>query len=149
MYSGTAAALIGRGVTKDTQFDRYLPLILPGVLENGQPNNIQISASQAFYGNSITNGAPNESAIYDATFVKLREAALSYNLPAKYLTTTPFGSLSMSFSGTNLWYLAPNFPKYIHFDPEASATGVGNGRGYEAITGPSSRRYGVSIKVTF
>ena len=149
MYSGTAAALIGRGVSKDTQFDRYLPLILPGVLENGQPNNIQISASQAFYGNSITNGAPNESAIYDATFVKLREAALSYNLPAKYLTTTPFGSLSLSLSGTNLWYLAPNFPKYVHFDPEASATGVGNGRGYEAITGPSSRRYGVSIKVTF
>ncbi len=149
MFSGTSAALLGRGVTADTQFDRFLPLILPGVLENGQPNNIQISSSQAYYGNSITNGAPYESAIYDATFIKLREASLAYSIPASMLAKTPFGSLSLSLSGTNLWYFAPNMPKYVHFDPEASSTGVGNGRGFEAMSGPSARRYGASIRVTF
>jgi TonB-linked SusC/RagA family outer membrane protein len=149
MFSGTSAALLGRGVTADTQFDRFLPLILPGVLENGKPNNIQISSSQAYYGNSITNGAPYESAIYDATFIKLREASLAYSIPASMLSKTPFGSLSLSLSGTNLWYFAPNMPKYVHFDPEASSTGVGNGRGFEAMSGPSARRYGASIRVTF
>ena len=70
IYCGTAGALLGRGVTKDTQFDRSLPLILPGDLENGQTNNIQISSAQAFYGNSITNGAADESAIFDATCIR-------------------------------------------------------------------------------
>ncbi|MFT3937060.1 MAG: SusC/RagA family TonB-linked outer membrane protein [Chitinophagaceae bacterium] len=149
MFSGTAGALLGRGVTKDTQFDRQASYILPGVLENGQPNNIQISSSQAYYGNSITNGAADESAIFDATCVRLREASLSYSLPTKLLSKMPFGSVSISLSGSNLWYYAPNFPKYIHFDPEASGLGVSNGRGLEFLSGPSARRMGASIRVTF
>ncbi|MEO6315780.1 MAG: SusC/RagA family TonB-linked outer membrane protein [Chitinophagaceae bacterium] len=149
MFSGTAGALLGRGVTKDTEFDRAASYILPGVLENGQPNNIQISSSQAYYGNSITNGAADEAAIFDATCIRLREASLSYSLPANVLSKTPFGSISISLSGTNLWYYAPNFPKYVHFDPEASGLGVGNGRGFEFLSGPSARRMGASIRVTF
>ncbi|HVM86574.1 MAG TPA: SusC/RagA family TonB-linked outer membrane protein [Puia sp.] len=150
MYSGTVGALLGRGVTKDTQFDRSLPYILPGVLQTtGQPNNIQISATQAYYGNSITNGAADESAIFDATCIRLREASLSYSVPQNALSKLPFGSVSLTISGTNLWYYAPNFPKYIHFDPEADGLGVGNGRGLEFLTGPSARRFGASIRVTF
>jgi len=149
MFSGTAGALLGRGVTKDTQFDRAASYILPGVLENGQPNNIQISSSQAYYGNSITNGAADESAIFDATCIRLREASLSYSIPGELLTKLPFGSISISLSGTNLWYYAPNFPKFVHFDPEASGLGVSNGRGLEFLSGPSARRMGASIRVTF
>jgi hypothetical protein len=149
MFSGTAGGLLGRGVTKDTEFDRAASYILPGTLENGQPNNIQISSSQAYYGNSITNGAADESAIFDATCIRLREASLSYSVPAKMLTKLPFGSISISLSGTNIWYYAPNFPKYIHFDPEASGLGVSNGRGLEFLSGPSARRLGASIRVTF
>ena len=149
MFSGTAGGLLGRGVTKDTEFDRAASYILPGVLENGKPNNIQISATQAYYGNSITNDAAAESAIYDATCIRLREASLSYSMPARLLNNTPFGSVSISVSGTNLWYYAPNFPKYMHFDPEASGLGVSNGRGLEFISGPSARRMGASIRITF
>jgi len=149
MFSSTAGALLGRGVTKDTQFDRATSYILPGVLEDGRPNDIQISSSQAYYGNSITNGAADESAVFDATCIRLREASLSYSIPAGLLSKTPFGSISLSLSGTNLWYYAPNFPKYIHFDPEASGLGVGNGRGLEFLSGPSARRMGASIRVTF
>ena len=149
MFSGTAGGLLGRGVTKDTEFDRAAAYILPGVLESGKPNNIQISATQAYYGNSITNDAAAESAIYDATCIRLREASFSYSMPARLLNNTPFGSVSISVSGTNLWYYAPNFPKYMHFDPEASGLGVSNGRGLEFISGPSARRMGASIRVTF
>ena len=149
MFSGTAGGLLGRGVTKDTEFDRAASYILPGILENGKTNDIQISSSQAYYGNSITNGAADESAIFDATCIRLREASLSYSVPAKLLNNTPFGSISFSLSGTNLWYYAPNFPKYIHFDPEASGLGVSNGRGLEFLSGPSARRIGGSIRVTF
>ncbi|MDE3235699.1 MAG: SusC/RagA family TonB-linked outer membrane protein [Bacteroidota bacterium] len=149
MYSGTVGALLGRGVTKDTEFDRAAPYILPGVLAGGVPNNIQISATQAYYGNSITNGAADETAIYDATCIRLREASLAYSLPTKMLSKLPFGSVSISISGSNLWYFAPNFPKYMHFDPESNGLGVGNGRGMEFLSGPSARRYGASVRVTF
>lgn len=149
MFSGTAGALLGRGVTKDTEFDRAGAVILPGVGEDGLPNKIQLSATGAYYNNSITNGAPDEGAVFDQTCIRLREASLSYSVPAKLLGKLPIGSLSLSVSGNNLWYYAPNFPKYIHFDPEASGLGVGNGRGLEFLTGPSARRMGASLRVTF
>jgi len=40
-------------------------------------------------------------------------------------------------------------PKYVHFDPDANGLGVGNGRGVEFLSGPSARRVGASLRVTF
>jgi TonB-linked SusC/RagA family outer membrane protein len=149
MYSATSSVLVGRGVTRDTEFDRALGYILPGVKEDGTPNDIQISATQAYFSNSVAGSAADEPGIFDATCFRLREASLSYSMPQEALKKLPFGSVSFTISGTNLWYYAPNFPKYVHFDPETSGLGVSNGRGLEFITGPSSRRIGASIRVTF
>jgi TonB-linked SusC/RagA family outer membrane protein len=149
MYSATSSVLLGRGVTKDTEFDRAQGYILPGVSTSGTPNTIQTSATQAYFNNTVAGGAADEAGIYDATVIRLRELSLSYNLPEKMLSKTPFGSLSVTLSGSNLWYFAPNFPKYVHFDPETSGFGVSNGKGLEFFTGPSSRRMGVSVRVTF
>ncbi len=147
IYSTTIRALFARGVTKDALFDRNLPLILPAVKQDGTPNDIQVSAFEAYF-NSIGFGPSGES-VYDATLIRLREVSLSYSLPAKLLNKTPFGSLSLTLSGQNLWYRAPNTPKYMHFDPETSGLGTGSYRGFEFIGGPSSRRFGGSIRVTF
>lgn len=150
MYSATSSVLLGRGVTRDTEFDRRLPVILPGVLEDGKtPNNIQISSTQAYFDNTVAGGAADEAGIYDATVVRVREASLTYSLPQGALKKLPFGSISLTLSGTNLWYYAPNFPKYVHFDPETSGFGVSNGKGLEFFTGPSSRRFGASLRITF
>jgi TonB-linked SusC/RagA family outer membrane protein len=149
MYSATSSVMVGRGVTRDTEFDRALGYILPGVKEDGTPNDIQISATQAYFSNSVAGSAADEPGIFDATCVRIREASLSYSMPQEALKKLPFGSVSFTISGTNLWYYAPNFPKYVHFDPETSGLGVSNGRGLEFITGPSSRRIGASIRVTF
>ena len=86
---------------------------------------------------------------YDATCIRLREASLSYSLPSAMLNKTPFGALSVTFSGQNLFYNAPNFPKFVNFDPETSSLGVSNVRGLEYLSGPTSRRYGVSVRVSF
>jgi hypothetical protein len=149
MYSATSSVLVGRGVTRDTEFDRALGYILPGVKQDGTPNDIQISATQAYFSNSVAGSAADEPGIFDATCVRMREASLSYSMPQSSLKKTPFGSVSFTISGSNLWYFAPNFPKYVHFDPETSGLGVSNGRGMEFITGPSSRRIGASLRVTF
>jgi TonB-linked SusC/RagA family outer membrane protein len=147
MYSGTARALLGRGLTKDTEFDRYLPITLPGVKQDGSPNDIQSSATSIYFNNF--GFGPTELGVYDASVVRLREISFSYALPDAVLKKTPFGSISLTISGQNLWYLAPNFPKYLNFDPETSGLGVGSYRGIEFITGPSSRRMGASVRVTF
>lgn len=149
MLAYTPGTLLGRGLTKDTDFDRLLPLVLPGVKEDGTPNDIQISTSQAYFNNWSGFFGMQDLITYDATVVRLREASLSYSLPTSSLAKTPFGAVSITLSGQNLWYKAPNFPKYVNFDPEVNSLGVSNGRGYETLAGPTSRRIGASIRVTF
>ncbi len=149
MIAYTPGTLVGRGLTKDTEFDRLLPFILPGVKQDGTPNDIQISTSQAYFNNFSGQFGHSDLVLYDATMIRLREASLSYNLPEKLLKNMPFGSVSFVLSGQNLWYLAPNFPKYTNFDPEVSSTGVGNVNGLEYLAGPTSKRFGASIRVTF
>jgi TonB-linked SusC/RagA family outer membrane protein len=149
MLAYTPGTLVGRGLTKDTDFDRLLPLILPGVQGDGSPNTVQISASQAYFNNYSGFFSLQDLITYDATVIRLREASLSYSIPATVLKKTPLGSLSLTISGQNLWYNAPNFPKYTNFDPETSSLGVSNVRGLEYLSGPTSRRIGVSLRATF
>lgn len=149
MLAYTPGTLIGRGLTKDTEFDRLLPIILPGVKADGSPNDIQISASQAYFNNLSGFFGMADLITYDATILRLREASLSYSLPQTVLAKTPFGSASITISGQNLWYNAPYFPEHVNFDPEVNSLGVSNARGYETLAGPTSRRIGASLKVTF
>jgi len=149
MLAYTPGTVVGRGLSADTDFDRILPLILPGVKTDGTPNDVQISASQTYFNNLSGFFGTADIITYDATMIRLREASLSYSLPSSVLAKSPFGSLSITLSGQNLWYNAPNFPKFVNFDPETSSLGVSNVRGLEYLSGPTSKRYGVSVRVTF
>lgn len=146
IYSGTIAALLGRGLTTDTE-DRLQTFILPGVKEDGTPNDMQINNS-TYYFNNVAFG-PDELNVYDGSVVRLNEVSLGYSLPKKLIEKTPFGSLSFNVSGYNLYYNAFNTPKGVNFDPNVIGTGVGNGRGFDFLNGPSGKRYGFSIKATF
>lgn len=147
IYSTTAAALLSRGLTKDTDFDRSGTVVLPGVTTTGNINTTQIGWTQ--YGFNNSGFFINEQAIYDATNLRLREVSLSYSLPKKMLERTPFGKVSISFVGQNLWYKAFNFPEYLNFDPEVMSLGVGNGQGFDYLTGPTAKRYGFNFNLTF
>lgn len=149
MLAYTPGTLTGRGLTKDVDFDRYQGMILPGVKRDGTPNDIQITASEAYFNNLSGFFGVSDLIVYDATVVRLREASLSYSFPTEWFRKLPFGGASITFSGQNLWYNAPNFPKYVNFDPETSSLGVSNVRGLEYLSGPTSKRYGVSVRVSF
>ena len=150
IYSVTTAALIGRGVVDDDNpIDRESQFLLPGVKQsNGAPNDVAISATELGF-NTFFGGGINEFNIFDGTTIRLQEASLGYSLPAKMLKDTPFGSLSFKLSGSNLWFKAVNFPENIRYDSNSSSTGVGNGQGIDFFTGPSSRRYGFTLRATF
>lgn len=156
--SNTIPNLLRRGVTKDTD-NREGAVIIPGFYADANtgvplvdssgnqiPNTIQQGANEVYFLNFLD---PGDQGIYDASVVRLREVALSYSLPSKFLERTPLGSLSFTINGQNLWYWAPNVPKYTNFDPETISTGVGNGLGLDLQTAPTSRKYGFSIKATF
>ena len=95
-YSATSSVLLGRGVTRDTEFDRYLPVILPGVTSDKAVNNKQISSTQAYFDNTVAGGAADEAGIYDATNIRIREASLTYNMPQSILKRLPVGAVSFS-----------------------------------------------------
>ena len=147
IYSSTIATLLGRGLITET-LDRENTFILPGVKQSdGTPNDVQINNSD-YYFNNVLFG-PSELQVYDATVIRLQEVSLGYSFPQKFLDRTPFGALSFTISGQNLWWDAINTPDGANFDPNVSGTGVGNGFGFDFLNGPSSRRYGFSLKATF
>ncbi|MFK7058867.1 SusC/RagA family TonB-linked outer membrane protein [Flavobacterium oreochromis] len=146
IYSSTISTLLGRGLITET-LDRERTFVLPGVNQTGQTNNVQINNSDYYYSNILFG--PNELQIYDASTIRLQEISLGYSFPKKYLDKTAFSNVSLTVSGNNLYYKAINTPKGAHFDPNTSGTGVGNGIGFDFLNGPSARRYGFSVKLSF
>lgn len=108
--------------------------------EDGSPNNKFISPQ--------SNGFANidEMQVFDASYVRLREAVLNYTLPAKLLQKSFISNASVALSGRNLWTIFKNAPRGI--DPESSVTS-GNGQGIEYGQLPPVSTYGFDIRLTF
>jgi TonB-linked SusC/RagA family outer membrane protein len=148
IYSTTTATLMGRGLTTDTE-NRLSTYILPGVnINTGLPNDIQINNSNFYFDNGFASPA-DELSVYDGSVVRLREVNIAYSLPSKLLNKTPFGKVTIKASAFNMWYNAYNTPDGVNFDPNTTGLGAGNGQGFEFLTGPSSKRYGMSVNLSF
>ena len=159
VLSYTAATMVGRGVAKELEvFDPTLPLILPGVLEikdaggnvtGYKPNDLPLTTAGVFFGNSIIGSNAFDRGIYDATRIRFREVSLSYSLPRTFVTKLKLTGISLSLLGNNLWFRAINAPKYAKADFDRTAFGTNNVAGFDYLGGPSSRRFGGTIKITF
>lgn len=108
----------------------------------GEPNDIYIAPQEYFY-NILEN---QKRIIYDASFVKLREVILGYNLPSGIMNRLPFDRIKVSLVGRNLAILHQNTP--IGIDPESGTTS-GAGQGIEYGTFLSTATYGFNIKLSF
>ncbi|MBD0778184.1 SusC/RagA family TonB-linked outer membrane protein [Maribacter sp. ANRC-HE7] len=164
--STTIGSLLGRGVTKDTE-DREGTFIIPGVYGNpttGEaildgsgnkiPNTTQLTMNNLYFSpttnsNTFAINSVDEASIYDGTVFRLREISLTYDIPKAYLENTFIGSMTFSLVGNNLWFYAPNIPKYTNFDPDVNAYGSGNLQGIEVQSAPSSKRYGFKLNIKF
>lgn len=147
IFSNTVTGTLARGVTLDPVIDREMTFIMPGVKEDGTPNDIQISASDYFFG-GYHLGA-DEANVFDGSMIRLRELSLGYELPTSLMAKTPFKRASIAVSGSNLWFRALNFPPNMNYDVDVLGTGVGNGLGFDFVTGPSSRRFGGTVTLAF
>jgi TonB-linked SusC/RagA family outer membrane protein len=157
MNAWTPAGLLARGVLAGrSNFDRDQIFILPGVKQVGvdndgdpiyAPNDIQVTAAD--YGFNSQFFDRNDNSMFDATVIRLREVNLGYTLPKSVLSKTPIKNASIILTGNNLWFNSPNVPKYVNFDPEVASLGVNQGAGFDYLTGPSMKRYGAVLRLTF
>jgi len=164
--AGSPSDMMGRGVTRDTE-DRYGTRILWGVY--GNPNTlepildasgnriqniVQLSENDLWFAAASTQptfamNSVQEFSVYDATVIRLSEISLGYDVPRKYLQKTFIGSATASIIARNLWYYAPGFPKYTHYDPGSNTFGTGNVQGIEKEVAPTTRRIAFNLKLTF
>ena len=85
-------------------------------------------------------------AAYDASYVKLRELSVGYNLPKKLIAKAKMTNARISLVGRNLWILHQNTPKGL--DPESSIN-AGNAQGLEYGALPPTTTLGFDIKISF
>ena len=151
MKSSTVENLQTGGLTEETLLNREGTFIdLEGVLDNGdgtfRDNDIPLASSADFW-QSLDDNSIAEPFIFDASFVKLREIAASYSIPSSVLSKTPFEGISVGVEGRNLALL---YSKVPHIDPENNLFGAGaDGFGVERSSVPSTRSFGVNVKLAF
>lgn len=152
----------------------YLGILDPKYVPNGK-NNIYMDASRpkgmnipgAVYDSSVpglagqpcqawikpidywTNdsGKNGELYLYDASYVKLKEISLGYNIPKNWLRKIGFiQSMRVSAVGRNIAILHQKTPKGI--DPEATSS-MGIQQGLERGFNLPTSSYGFDFKITF
>ncbi len=114
--------------------------LIDGVREDGSPNDIWITAERFAH----TQWNKQEGNVYDASFVKLREVTLSFDLPTGLANRLPFQSARMSIVGRNLILLKSSIP---HVDPETGFDNT-NFQGVEYGQLPSGRTFGFNLSIT-
>ena len=67
----------------------------------------------------------------------------------KWIEKAKIGRVNISVYGRNLWYFAPNVPKYTNFDPDINGFGSTNVQGVDLSCAPTAKRFGVNLKLTF
>ena len=148
VFSTTSSTLLGRGILEETGFDRFVPVVTRGLTNDGAPNVKQTTANAHYWPN--TGVFYDENSVYDASVMRLREVSLSLVAPKSFLNGTPFGSASLTMSAQNIWHLAWNFPRGANFDPEVISYGAGsNARGWDEMTGPTAKKWGATLSLTF
>jgi len=151
IYSRNVADIQRNGAGKETaEFPRFdangiatKPYIFDAVYANGQTNTTYVTPEE-YWGNSGKFAAA-EGFIFGTTWFRIREASLSYRIPASLLKKTPFGMAELSLFGRNLYLNAPDYP---HLDPEQNVLGVSSAAGLEFNALPQTRTMGVSLRLT-
>jgi hypothetical protein len=119
--------------------------VFPGVAPDGTPNNVLADVSDAVFSGGLFGDLPQARFVYDGSYVKLREVALTYNFPAKYTDGLGLDGLSFALTGNNLWIIDKNIP---YSDPEAGFS-AGNTQGIQIGAYPTTKTYGFNIKMDF
>ncbi|WP_109699144.1 SusC/RagA family TonB-linked outer membrane protein [Chitinophaga deserti] len=163
-YFGTYAAAMGNGLLQETVKERNgggAPLVYPdgtssntgivfdGVFADGKENT-DVVAAPWYYLKTYTSwnhlGVPRSASVFENSWMKLREVALTYQLPNSVVRKTRvFQGLSLSLIGRDLFYIFTTIPKGLN--PEG-VNGIGNQQGIEYSSMPRIRSFGFTVKAS-
>ncbi|AOM80708.1 SusC/RagA family TonB-linked outer membrane protein [Pedobacter steynii] len=164
-YSYVVKSLINAGLTDNTLagrdaqtgglswvdsqgMQRHDGMIIPGYIDNGDgtysENKVVIAAAD-FYNN--TYNKYYERLTYSASFLKLREASITYVFSKNVLGKLPVSNLSISLIGRNLYTWTANG---LGYDPETTMSvteGFKLGVGHWTL--PGTRSFGFKLSCNF
>ena len=142
MYYGSYTMMDYYGSSKRSADFRNMDKFLcewPAVKEDGTPNDIYISGSDAFsYFNVLSD--ISESFIHKSSYLKLREISLSYPV-----VETPKLGITLSAFARNLLL----WSSIKGFDPDASQGNNNMAGGFERFSLPGSSQFGMGLTLKF
>lgn len=146
-WGGTVARMNRIGASEESGARNQTYVVPNSVIE--QPdgsfieNTVPLSAIDYFQNYRGDFGA-TENAIYDISWVRLRELTLSYTLPK--LNVKFLQGATVFFTGRNLWL----HTKYPGVDPETSLTGAGsNVGGFDWFNMPNTKSFIFGLRANF
>ena len=147
-YAGTQEISEFNGTAITTLMNDRLPMIYPNsVVHNA--DGTYTENTQAFIDPyPLFRDVPTLFYIKDASYIKLREASVSYTLQKKVFKHSPLTGVTISAVGRNLkfWLAKEN----VFADPESNASGLNsNESAFEAGTTPPFRSYGFNLRLQF
>jgi len=117
-------------------------IIFPGVTADGKANTKRVLVDADVNAPNI----PASEYVYDASYTKLREAILSYDLPMSLLKNVKaIKGIEVSVIGRNLWIIHKNLP---YADPEENLSS-GNIQGNQSGAYPTTRSIGFNLRFKF
>ncbi len=140
LWCGTVARMNQLGRTAESA-DRERTFVVPGVKEDGTPNDIEVSAYNYFV-NYKGDGplSATENAVFEGSWIRLRDLSLSYRFDLK---NSWFKFVEVSFLTRNLW-LKTDYPGV---DPETSLAGAGsNLNGFDYFNNPGTKSFSFGLK---
>jgi TonB-linked SusC/RagA family outer membrane protein len=147
-YSGTKSASDFNGTSLTSMLNDRQPYVVPGsVIDNGDgtftPNTTPLTNLFTMIGS-----LPESQDLIDASFIKLREASISYTIEKKYFKKAPISGITIGVFGRNLKYWLP--AENVFADPESNSFGQnGNVQGLEFSSVPTARSVGFDFKLRF
>jgi hypothetical protein len=152
MFSLTTQWLRQYGLAAETESQyRQGSIVGNGVMEaelNGEtvyvPNNVSVSFQD--YNYRVNQYGLHEPVVFDASYVKLKEARVTLTIPRKVLGKLPVRSAALSVVGRNLSLLYSNVP---HVDPESAVSASPYYQGFELFNMPTARTISCDISIKF
>lgn len=93
---------------------------------------------------NVTSSMPSSYYVEDASYLRLKNIYLAYNIPAPALQKIGFSRLKIYFTATNLF----TWTKYSGFDPEVNFNNPLL-PGFDRITYPRAKTYNFGISTSF
>jgi hypothetical protein len=154
-YNGLGNFMSAFGIAQYTE-NRTESMVFDGVMAADGSKNTQLvflgqgvgpdgrDYTQGFYRN-VHRGV-TENFVEDASWIRLRNLSLTYNVPTKTLQKSIVKGASVTLTGNNLFL----FTDFSGYDPDSNARNSGsNLDGFASLTYPPSRTYLITLNLNF